>query len=78
MCYPSFLLFSISYNDNNNNKISFHFKRPLSTSYGYSYDSLEEVIPCYERKCTLNEHCCPGSICMNVDGGNYHSSFPRR
>ncbi|XP_006609566.1 prohormone-3 [Apis dorsata] len=51
------------------------YQRPLSTSYGYSYDSLEEVIPCYERKCTLNEHCCPGSICMNVDGDVGHCVF---
>lgn len=71
-----FLLFSVYHTIIIIKYHAFHFKRPLSTSYGYSYDSLEEVIPCYERKCTLNEHCCPGSICMNVDGGNYHSPFP--
>ncbi|XP_071445869.1 ITG-like peptide [Hetaerina americana] len=24
--------------------------------------------PCYGRKCTSNEHCCPGSVCVDVDG----------
>ncbi|XP_035718414.1 prohormone-3-like [Vespa mandarinia] len=44
---------------------------PLSGGYGNSYgDSLEEESddPCYEKKCTANEHCCPGSVCVNVDG----------
>lgn len=24
--------------------------------------------PCYGRKCAANEHCCPGSVCVDVDG----------
>lgn len=24
--------------------------------------------PCYGKKCTANEHCCPGSVCVDVDG----------
>ncbi|KAG8223663.1 hypothetical protein J437_LFUL001770 [Ladona fulva] len=24
--------------------------------------------PCYARKCTANEHCCPGFVCVDVDG----------
>ncbi|KAF5301625.1 hypothetical protein FQA39_LY10672 [Lamprigera yunnana] len=24
--------------------------------------------PCYGRRCTANEHCCPGSVCVDVDG----------
>ncbi|KAF4532058.1 hypothetical protein B566_EDAN016130 [Ephemera danica] len=24
--------------------------------------------PCYGKKCTANEHCCPGSVCVYVDG----------
>ncbi|XP_046398414.1 ITG-like peptide [Ischnura elegans] len=28
-------------------------------------DGTEE---CYGRKCTSNEHCCPGSICVDMDG----------
>ncbi|XP_018325057.1 ITG-like peptide [Agrilus planipennis] len=24
--------------------------------------------PCYGRRCTSNEHCCPGSVCVDVDG----------
>lgn len=30
-------------------------------------DELEE--PCYGKRCTANEHCCPGSVCVDVDGG---------
>lgn len=46
------------------------YQRPLS-GYGNSYgESMEELaeIPCDERPCTANEHCCPGSICVDVDG----------
>lgn len=25
--------------------------------------------PCYGKRCTANEHCCPGSVCVDVDGG---------
>ncbi|XP_063227827.1 ITG-like peptide [Bacillus rossius redtenbacheri] len=28
----------------------------------------EEEEPCYGKKCTANEHCCPGSVCVDVDG----------
>jgi hypothetical protein len=27
--------------------------------------------PCYGKKCTANEHCCPGSVCVDVDGSEY-------
>lgn len=30
----------------------------------------DEVEPCYGKRCTANEHCCPGSVCVDVDGGN--------
>ncbi|XP_066262518.1 prohormone-3 [Euwallacea similis] len=35
---------------------------------------LEEYVsegddePCYGKRCTANEHCCPGSVCVDVDG----------
>ena len=29
---------------------------------------IEEEI-CYGKRCTANEHCCPGSVCVDVDGG---------
>ena len=25
---------------------------------------------CYGKKCTANEHCCPGHACVDVDGGS--------
>ncbi|EFN68524.1 Prohormone-3 [Camponotus floridanus] len=34
--------------------------------YGEGAEPTEE--PCYERKCMYNDHCCPGSICMNFNG----------
>lgn len=35
------------------------------------YQELAEADPepCYGRKCTANEHCCPGSVCVDFDGG---------
>lgn len=30
--------------------------------------------PCYGKRCTANEHCCPGSVCVDVDGGNLNFS----
>ncbi|KMQ89478.1 hypothetical protein RF55_10893 [Lasius niger] len=34
--------------------------------YGEGAEPTEE--PCAERKCVYNDHCCPGSICMNFNG----------
>lgn len=34
----------------------------------YTNEGDEE--PCYGKPCTANEHCCPGSVCVDVDGGN--------
>ena len=52
------------------------YQRPLSPGYGNSYgESLEDVVPCFERRCTANEHCCQGSICVNVDGAMGHCVY---
>ncbi|XP_034242758.1 ITG-like peptide isoform X3 [Thrips palmi] len=34
------------------------------------YQELAETDPepCYGRKCTANEHCCPGSVCIDIEG----------
>lgn len=32
---------------------------------------IEEEI-CYGKRCTANEHCCPGSVCVDVDGGEHN------
>lgn len=32
-------------------------------------DELMMDEPCYAKRCTANEHCCPGSVCVDVDGG---------
>ncbi|KAE8750592.1 hypothetical protein FOCC_FOCC002572 [Frankliniella occidentalis] len=34
------------------------------------YQELAETEPepCYGRKCTANEHCCPGSVCIDIEG----------
>lgn len=29
----------------------------------------EEEERCYGKRCTANEHCCPNSVCVDVDGG---------
>ena len=26
-----------------------------------------ESDPCYEKKCTSNENCCDGSVCIDID-----------
>lgn len=33
----------------------------------YVNESNDEE-PCYGKRCTANEHCCPGSVCVDVDG----------
>lgn len=33
------------------------------------FEEPEDEEPCYGKKCTANEHCCPGSVCIDVDGG---------
>lgn len=32
------------------------------------FEEGEDVEPCYGKRCTANEHCCPGSVCVDVDG----------
>ncbi|CAH1364563.1 hypothetical protein MTP99_000932 [Tenebrio molitor] len=32
------------------------------------YASEGDEEPCYGKRCTANEHCCPGSVCVDVDG----------
>lgn len=41
------------------------------------FETESEDDPCYGRRCTANEHCCPGSVCIDVDGGkeNYNCLF---
>ena len=40
---------------------------------------IEEDI-CYGKRCTANEHCCPGSVCVDVDGviGNCLFAYGRK
>ncbi|XP_055310507.1 prohormone-3 [Sitodiplosis mosellana] len=35
---------------------------------------------CYGKRCTANEHCCPGSVCVDVDGvmGNCLFAYGRK
>ncbi|XP_024874228.1 ITG-like peptide isoform X1 [Temnothorax curvispinosus] len=42
------------------------FQEGYGGAYGEGIETTEE--PCYERKCAYNDHCCPGSICVNIDG----------
>ncbi|XP_076648311.1 space blanket [Halictus rubicundus] len=54
------------------------YQRPLTGAYGNSYgESMEELaeVPCEERPCTANEHCCAGSVCVNVDRVVGHCVF---
>ncbi|XP_060533040.1 prohormone-3 isoform X2 [Cylas formicarius] len=32
------------------------------------YVNVGEDEPCYGRRCTSNEYCCPGTICVDMDG----------
>ncbi|XP_039299246.1 ITG-like peptide [Nilaparvata lugens] len=34
---------------------------------------LEGQVPCYGRRCSANEYCCEGSICIDVDGRKQQS-----
>ncbi|CAG0920801.1 unnamed protein product [Notodromas monacha] len=31
-------------------------------------DEDEEADACYKRKCSANENCCEGSVCVEIDG----------
>lgn len=44
------------------------------------YEEDEPDEPCYGKRCTANEYCCPGSICVNVDGvvGNCLFAYGRK
>ncbi|XP_015604631.1 prohormone-3 [Cephus cinctus] len=48
-----------------------YLQRQLSGGYESAYGKAAEEEteePCYGRRCVINEHCCPGSVCVNVDG----------
>lgn len=55
-------------------------QRPLTGNYANSFgDSLEAAAPdepCYGRRCSANEYCCPGSVCVDVDGGELDAGMP--
>lgn len=37
---------------------------------GYVEDEpIIQEEPCYGKRCTSNEFCCPGLVCVDVDGG---------
>lgn len=38
------------------------------------FEGEGEEEPCYGKRCTANEHCCPGSVCVDVDGGECNSN----
>ncbi|KAL1497556.1 hypothetical protein ABEB36_008497 [Hypothenemus hampei] len=44
------------------------------------YANVEDDGPCYGKKCTANEHCCPNSVCVDVDGvvGSCLMTYGRR
>lgn len=37
--------------------------------YGPVDNALDEDEPCYGRKCSASEYCCPGYLCVAVDDG---------
>lgn len=52
-----------------------HFKiQPFIFQNDALGDEIEPILedePCYGKRCTANEHCCPGSVCVDVDGGKF-------
>lgn len=46
----------------------------------YLEDELTSDEECYGRRCIANEHCCPGTVCVNVDGiiGNCLFAYGRK
>ncbi len=43
----------------------------MVSAFSFQNDVYEDEPdePCYGKRCTSNEYCCPGSVCVNVDGG---------
>lgn len=46
----------------------FFFKQAENNFIDEEPAIIEEEI-CYGKRCTANEYCCPGSVCVDVDGG---------
>ncbi|KAL5286998.1 hypothetical protein ACFFRR_008135 [Megaselia abdita] len=48
--------------------------------YGPVDNALDEDEPCYGRKCSSSAYCCPGSICVAIDGdsGNCFYLYGRK
>lgn len=44
-------------------------------AFGEEIEPILEDEPCYGKRCTANEHCCPGSVCVDVDGGKWKKFF---
>lgn len=42
-----------------------------SENFAEENELAMDAEPCYGRPCTANEHCCPGSVCVDVDGGKF-------
>merc|ERR1711997_1132132 len=39
-------------------------------------EAAAEADPCHERKCTSNEHCCDGMVCVDTSNGVTGSCLP--
>lgn len=54
-------------------------QRPLTGNYANNFGEGLEIAnadePCSGKRCIANEHCCPGQVCIDVDGGLFFSLF---
>ena len=54
-----------------------HYPAPDAYQELVNADSDPEE-PCIGRKCNANEHCCPGNVCVYVEGCKSKVSFPNK
>ncbi|XP_063700971.1 prohormone-3 [Culicoides brevitarsis] len=56
------------------------YRQPFFQDENYLEDEQTSDDECYGRRCVANEHCCPGTVCVNVDGiiGNCLFAYGRK
>lgn len=52
----------------------------ISQDENYLEEEQASEEECYGRRCIANEHCCPGTVCVNMDGiiGNCLFAYGRK
>ncbi|KAF7998553.1 hypothetical protein HCN44_010961 [Aphidius gifuensis] len=73
------MLSNLGYGGHGNAYRPSYLERPLTGNYANNFGEGLEISnadePCSGKRCIANEHCCPGQVCIDVDGASTGTCF---